>query len=176
MTINAAAPYQTTPIYAKSTPVKTAATGKQVFNVPETVATTPKDSSTLYKELSGKYDVRNAIFKEIVDISNALYEVGEITSMEHGFLIFDFERATNFVKQMASGVPSSFNMYETSADSNGRRDWIAEFGARASANFKYGNLVGYQINSKVHAILQNLMLNKTSESQKGSVYVSIRMT
>ena len=30
---------------------------EQVFNVPETVATSQIDSSTVYEELSGKYDV-----------------------------------------------------------------------------------------------------------------------
>lgn len=51
-------------------------------------------------------------------------------------------------------VSADFSMYETSANSNGQRDWIAEIEARASNNFKYGNLVGYQINSKILAILQ----------------------
>lgn len=156
MTINAVAPYQTTIVYAKSTAVKTVATGEQVFNVPETVATTPKNSSTVYEELSGKYDVRNATFEEVVEISNVLYGAGEISLAEHALITFDYERATNYLKRNAPGVPANFNMYETSADSNGRRDWIAEFGARASSHFKYGNLVGYQTNSKVLAILQKL--------------------
>ncbi|MEK5038493.1 hypothetical protein [Sporosarcina sp. FSL K6-3457] len=156
MTINAVEPYQTTALYAKSTAVKTAATGEQVFNVPKTVATTQKDSSTVYEELSGKYDVRNATFDEIVAISNTLYEAGEISLKEHALITFDYERATNYLKRNAPGVPANFNMYETAANGIGQRDWIAEFGARASSNFKYGNLVGYQTNSKVLAILQKL--------------------
>ena len=156
MTINAVTPYQTTPLYAKSTAVKTAATGGRVFNVPEAVATTQKDSSTVYKDLSRKYDVRNATFEEIVEISNVLYEAGEITLTEHTLITFDYERATNYLKRNTPGVPANFNMHETSANSNGQRDWIAEFGARASSHFKYGNLVGYQTNSKIIAILQKL--------------------
>lgn len=157
MTINAVAPYQTTTVYERSTAVKTATTGEQVFNVPETVATTPKNSSTVYEELSGKYDVRNATFGEVTEIADALYKAGEITLGEVAALTFDYDRATNNLKQHARmPVLADFSMYKTSANGNGQRDWIAEIGARASTNFKYGNLVGYQINSKVLAILQKI--------------------
>ncbi len=157
MAINAVAPYQTTTLYAKINAVKTATTGERVFNVPEAAAVTQKDSSTVYKVLSNKYDVRNATFEEIVEISKALYEAGEISFKEHAVLTFDFGRATDNIKRNAPGyISADFSMYETSANSNGQRDWIAEFGARASSHFKYGNLVGYQTNSKVLAILQKL--------------------
>lgn len=157
MTINATAPYQTTPVYAKSTAVKTAAVGERVFNVPEAVAAKQIDSSTVYKGLSSKYDVRNATFEEIVEISNALHAAGEISLQEHGVLTFDFGRATEYLKRNAPGyVSPQFDMYETSVNSNGQRDWITEFEARASSHFKYGNLVGYQTNSKIHLIMQKL--------------------
>lgn len=155
MNISTVAPYQTTSLYAKNT-AKMATTGERVFTVPEAVATIQKDSSTVYEELSGKYDVGNATFEEVVEISNALYEAGEISLKEHMLITFDFERATNHLKQNAPGVPSNFNMYETAADSNGRRDWIAEFGARASKNLKFGNLIGYESNKKILDILERL--------------------
>lgn len=155
MNINTVASYQTTAFYAKNT-AKMDTTGGRLFNIPETVATTQKDASAIYEELSSKYDARKATFDEIIEISNTLYEAGEISLKEHMLMTFDFERATNDLKQNAPGVPSSFNMCETSADSNGRRDWIAEFGARASKNFKFGNLIGYQSNMKAVAILQRL--------------------
>jgi len=157
MTINAVAPYQTTALYAKSTAVKTATAGEQVFNVPEAGAATQKDSSTVYEELSGKYDIRNATFGEVTEIADALYNAGEITLGELAALTFDYDKATNNIKQHARmPVSADFSMYKTSANSSGQRDWIAEIGARASTNFKHGNLVGYQINSKIHAILQKL--------------------
>lgn len=157
MNISTVAPYQTTTLYAKNTAMKTATTGERVFNVPETVATTQKDSSTVFEELSGKYDVRNATFGEVVEISNALYEAGEISLKEHAVLTFDYDRATNNLKRHSPGyISANFDMYETSANSNGQRDWIAEFGARASKNFKFGNLIGYQSNMKAIDILQRL--------------------
>lgn len=55
----------------------------------------------MYKELSGNYDVRNATFKEVVAISNVLYEAGEIPYKEHSILTFDFGRATDDLKRYA---------------------------------------------------------------------------
>ncbi|MGG0670067.1 hypothetical protein [Sporosarcina koreensis] len=156
MNISTVAPYQTTSLYTKSTAMKMETTGEQVFKVPEAVVITQKDSSIVYEELSSRYDVRNATFGELVELSSALYEAGEISLKEHALITFDYERATNYLKRNAPGVPSNFNMYETSADSNGRRDWIAEFGARASKNFKFGNLIGYQSNMKAVEILERL--------------------
>lgn len=162
MNIGSTASRQPVSFYSENTNVQSESTNKSVFTIDETVenvqdSSSIKDSSNLYKELSSRYDVRNATFKEVVEISNALYEAGEISFKEHTLMTFDFERATNYLKQNAPGVPSSFNMYETPADSNGRRDWIAEFGARASKNLKYGNLIGHQSNQKVHNIFEKLL-------------------
>lgn len=157
MNINTIGSYQSTNLYPKSSTVKTESSGEHLFSIPETVATKQKDSSTLYEELSSKYDVRNATFGELTNISQALYAAGEISLIEHATLTFDYERSTNTLKQHApTSVSSNFSMYETSANSNGQRDWIAEFGARASKDFQFGNLVGYQTKSKILAILQKL--------------------
>lgn len=153
MNISSVTPYQVT----SSQTMKVEASEKRAFKLPEAVATTPeKKPSTIYGELSSQYDVRNATFEEIVELSKALYEVGEISLAEHATLTFDYGRATNYLQQNAPGVPSSFNMYETSADHNGRRDWIAEFEARASKSFQFGNLIGYQSNTKIVELLEGL--------------------
>lgn len=47
-------------------------------------------------------------------------------------------------------------MYETPSNNNGERDWIAEFEARKEKDFKYGNLIGYQIKTKTLNVLQIL--------------------
>ncbi|MBE1554694.1 hypothetical protein [Sporosarcina limicola] len=163
MNIGSIVSHQSVSFYSKKTNVQSESTNKSVFIVDETVenvqnsSSIKKDSSNLYKELSSRYDIRNATFEEVLEISSALYEAGEITSTEHGLMIFDYERATNYLKRNAPGVSSSFNMYETPADSNGRRDWIAEFGARASKSLKYGNLIGHQSNQKVLDIFEKLL-------------------
>lgn len=127
------------------------------FTIPEKEVPAKQDSAELYKELSGNYDIRNPTFEEIIVISNALYAVGEISLKEHSILTFDFGRATDDLKRYAPGyISPSFDMYETATNSNSQRDWIAEIGARASSHFNYGNLVGYQMNSKILAVLQKL--------------------
>ncbi|MFT9817472.1 hypothetical protein [Lysinibacillus sp. NPDC056185] len=109
-----------------------------------------KDSSAIYKELSGRYDVRNATFEEIIEMSEAIYGVGKISLKEHAALTFDYDKATNNLKWRASGyIAADFDMYETFVNSDGQRDWIAEFDTRASKDFKYGNLIGYQSKMKV---------------------------
>lgn len=151
MNISSVTPYQAT----SSQTMKAEASEKRAFKLP--VVTTPeKKPSTIYKEISSKYDVRNATFEEIVELSKALYEVGEISLAEHATLTFDYDRATDNLKRHAPGVPSNFNMYETSADHNGRRDWIAEFEARASKSFQFGHLIGYQSNTKIVELLERL--------------------
>ena len=158
MNVNSVASSQLTSFYTTNANLKLEEVEKPVFLVGETEENVEqKNSSDFYKELADKYDVRNATFGDIVEISNALYEVGEISLKEHAVLTFDFDRATNNLKRHAAGyIPVDFNMHETSANSNGQRDWISEFGARATKDFKYGNLIGYQSNTKVFEILERL--------------------
>lgn len=118
---------------------------------------TQSQREAVWKEISNKYDVRKATFEEVTEISRKLYEAGEITGLEHAIITFDFERATNSLKQYAPGyVPNSFTMYQTAANSNGERDWIAEFEARASKDFQYGQLAAYQTKSKILSVLRKL--------------------
>ncbi|MBD7984102.1 hypothetical protein H9649_05885 [Sporosarcina sp. Sa2YVA2] len=154
MNVHAFSSQQLTSLYSKSRFVKAKEVEEFIFTG-KTVE--QKDSSAIYKGLSDKYDVRNAKFGEIVEISNALYDAGEISLKEHAVLTFDYDRATNNLKRHAPGdIPKDFDMYETSANSNGQRDWISEFGARAAKDFKFGNLIGYQSNTKVLDILERL--------------------
>lgn len=157
MNVNSVSSQQLTSVYSENRNAKTKEIEEFAF-IDKTVENKEqKDSSAIYKGLSDKYDVRNATFGEIVEISNALYDAGEISLKEHAVLTFDFDRATNNLKRNAPGyIPVEFNMHETSANSNGQRDWISEFGARAAKDFKFGNLIGYQSNTKVLEILERL--------------------
>lgn len=86
-----------------------------------------------------------------------LYEAGEISLKEHAVLTFDFEKATSNLKRIAPGLISpNFNMHATSANSSGQRGWILEFWGRETKDFKFGNLIGYQSNTKIFDILERL--------------------
>ncbi|MFF5994936.1 hypothetical protein AAGS61_09285 [Lysinibacillus sp. KU-BSD001] len=114
-------------------------------------------SNEVYKKLSTQYNVRNATFEEIVDIAHALYEADEMTGKEVTILTFDYERATNYMKQHApTPVSADFSMYETVANANGKRDWIEELQARAAKALQYGDLIGYQARQKIANTLKQI--------------------
>lgn len=159
MSVNSIAPHQLTSYYSQNISAKSEEVKKAAFLLSETVENKEeRDSATLYKELSSRYDVRNATFGEIIEISEVLYRTGEISLSEHAALTFDYDRATDNLRRHSSGyiISKDFNLHETSANSNGQRDWIAEFEARASKNFKFGNLLGYESDKKVLDILERL--------------------
>ena len=162
MKINSVSPYQSVS-YTKNTNSKTDFNTTNTFSINqstenEQVAKIQQaNSSNTWEELSDKYDVRNATFGEIIEMSEALYGAGEISLKEHATLTFDYDKATDNLKRHAQGyIAADFNMYETFANSNGQRDWIAEYEARASKDFKYGNLSGYQSKMNVLTLLQRL--------------------
>lgn len=150
-------------IYSKNNNVQREFMNESVFGIEQAVvdaqesSVVKQDSSIIYQELSSQYDVKSATFEELIDISTALYDAGEITLAEHALLTFDNGRAANDLKRFAQGVPSDFSLYETTADSYGRRDWLAEFEARASKNFLHGNIIGYQGNQNALSILERLL-------------------
>ncbi|GKV66484.1 MULTISPECIES: hypothetical protein [unclassified Sporosarcina] len=123
MKLNSIAP-QLTSHYTKHTGLQPEEAEGSAFLVGDTGEyAEPEDSAALYRELAGKYDVRQATFGEIIELSNALYEAGEISLKEHAVLTFDYDRAANNLKRQAPGyVPIDFTMYETVAASNGQRD------------------------------------------------------
>ncbi|WP_153723321.1 hypothetical protein [Sporosarcina cascadiensis] len=158
MILNSIALHQAASHYTRHADLQPEEAEGTVFLVGDTEEyTEPEDSAALYKGLSEKYDVRQATFGEIVEMSNALYEAGEISLKEHAVLTFDYDRAANNLKRQAPGyVPVDFTMFETVAASNGQRDWISEFGARAAKDFKFGNLAGFQSHTKMLDILERL--------------------
>ncbi|WP_425803282.1 hypothetical protein ACHOLT_17565 [Desulfitobacterium sp. Sab5] len=106
------------------------------------------ESADIWKELSGRYDIQNASFSELCDISKKLYAAGQISFLDYGMIIFDPSQ---------SSQPLHFDINVTSANRDGRRDWIAEFEARASAALKFGNTGGYTENRKIAEILSRLV-------------------
>ncbi|GGB58513.1 hypothetical protein GCM10011409_39970 [Lentibacillus populi] len=63
-----------------------------------------KDTSNIWEELSKKYDVTNATFDELKEISMSLYEYGEISFKGHAILTFDFDRGAESLKEEISGL------------------------------------------------------------------------
>lgn len=114
-------------------------------------------SYRVWEELSKDYDVQNATFDEICDISLKLYEAGEITFKDHATLTFDWNRGVKYFRQNLQ-VPVKSDLNLTPANSEGKRDWIAEYEARVKQDWKFGNTLGYHSNLKALDILKRLDL------------------
>lgn len=104
-------------------------------------------NTEIWGELAKEYDIRNASFNELSDISTRLYKAGEISLFGHAMLTFDPSKSPQPVKT---------NIYLTEPSDNGKRDWIAEYEARVAKNLKMGNITGYRVNKNVLKILVRL--------------------
>lgn len=117
-------------------------------------------SINIWEELSTEYNVRNASFDEISNISYKLYQSGEISLGEHAILSFDYDRATNDIIRRTTNsgiyVSPNFSIYATEVKENGKRDWIAEYELRVNRDFKSNNMLGYHNNKKILNILNKL--------------------
>ena len=103
--------------------------------------------SNIWAEIAGEYDIRNASFDELCDISLKLYEAGEISLAEHAFLTFDSSKSPQTIKT---------NVFLTKTDVDGKRDWIAEYQAKVNMDLKTGNMLGYKNNQRLLDILRRL--------------------
>ena len=116
-----------------------------------------ESDEAIFDELADKYDIRNATFEDVKEIGHAVYEAGVMTIKQLMILTFDYDRATQYIKMTTNGQASpNFTMYETASTADGKRDWIAEFTARATKDRQYGNLVGYANKNEIISILQLL--------------------
>jgi len=107
----------------------------------------PNPKIDIYKQITQKYDIRNASHIELREIAKKLYEQGEISLLEHGMLTFELKLPAEVVKN------NPYNYFLTKTDRSGKRDWIAEFEARVQQNKKIGNLQGSILNRKIVDIL-----------------------
>ena len=104
--------------------------------------------SDVWKELAEKFNVQNASFDDIKDISMQLYNEGQINGFECAMLTFDPSESPQSIKP---------NLFLTQADTNGKRDWISEYEARSAQNLKMGNLQSYKNNQRTLEILKKLL-------------------
>jgi len=121
--------------------------------------TASKDASTdIWTELGNKYDPHHATFNELDELAHELYSVGQISLGDLAMMTFDWKRAADDLRKDHPDVVADLNIIP--ADSEGRRDWIAEFGARSKRAFSQGNNVGYIHNQKLANILRQISQEK----------------
>lgn len=101
----------------------------------------------IWSDMAQQIDIRNASFEELCDVSLALYQTGQITLLDHASLTFN----PNQSPQELIG-----NYFMTKVNADGKRDWIAEYEARAARDLKMNNLSGYEYNKDILEILARL--------------------
>ena len=141
--------YQTTPYVSTNIKSNVEDNTKPYFLTQEKVKTEHKTEycSNIWKKLAKNHHIRNASFDELCGISLKLYEAGEISLLDHAILTFDSSKSPQKVRP---------NIFLTKTNIDGKRDWIAEYEARANMNFKKGNIVGYKNYQRVLDILRRL--------------------
>ncbi len=130
-----------------------------VFTVDNSGTASKDTSKDIWAELGNKYDIRHATFDELCEISNKLYSAGQISLGDHAIMTFDWKRAADDLRKDHPDVVADLSLVP--ADSEGRRDWISEFDARAKRAFSQGNNVGYIHNQKLADILRKISLGKS---------------
>lgn len=124
-------------------------------NVEQINSLTQEKNTDILEEISRNYDVRNATFEEICEIARKLNDAGLISDMELGLIVLDCNRLLEQIRPYVKGyLVSDLNL--TPANSEGRRDWIAEFEARKDLDFRINNLLGYKSNKNIYTILKKL--------------------
>lgn len=102
-------------------------------------------NSEIWEELRKEYNILKSSFDELCDMSKRLYQAGQISLFDHAVLTFDPSK---------SPQPIKTNLCLTETDAEGKRDWIAEYEARAARDLKMSNMMGYRVNKNILGILE----------------------
>ena len=110
--------------------------------ISETNRTEPE---SIWRIIASKYDVRSITAEETADLSQKLYDAGEISLLDHAILSFDPDH----------NIPYGTG-FLTQADSMGHRDLITEYQARIDLDNKTGNRKNIVNNGRVLSYLERL--------------------
>lgn len=110
---------------------------------------------SIWHRLASEYDVRSMTAGETSKLSRELYDAGEISLLDHAILSFDGDMGE---------VGTAFL---TKADSNGRRDMLAEFEAKVAMD-KRTNSQNLATDSR---ILQHL--ERLDAARRGPVHATV---
>ncbi|MGS0765211.1 hypothetical protein [Syntrophomonas curvata] len=130
-----------------------------VFTVDNPGTGSKEVSEDIWAELGSRYDIRHATFDELCEVADKLYSAGQISLGDLAIMTFDWKRAADDLRKDHPDVVADLNIIP--ADTEGRRDWIAEFEARAKRAFSQGNDGGYVHNQKLADILLRISREKS---------------
>jgi len=117
-------------------------TGKPSFEISETKQIEPE---SIWRKIASKYDVRSITTEETANLSQELYNAGELSLLDHAILSFDPDH----------NIPYGTG-FLTQADSTGHRDLISEYETRIDIDKKMGNSQSLVNNERVLEYLERL--------------------
>ncbi len=115
---------------------------KSSFGVSETNQIEPV---SIWRKIASKYDVRSISTEETANLSQELYDAGEISLLDHAVLSFDPDH----------NIPYGTG-FLTQADSTGHRDLISEYETRIDMDKKMSNSRSLVNNERVLEYLERL--------------------
>ena len=116
-------------------------------------------NTSVWKELSQKYDITNTSFNELCEISRKLYDAKQISLSDHGSLTV----VNQIIARMQARFNNEVNPFLTvnnklteSTWKNTKINWIEEYEAIMRRNRKNGNITGYNHNKEILDFLNKL--------------------
>ena len=116
---------------------------------------TPIKPESIWRKLASKYDIRSITIEETANLSQELYNAGEISLLDHAILSFD-----------PSHIPYGTG-FLTQADNTGHRDLISEYETRIDMDKKMCNSQSLINNERVYEYLERL-----DAAKRNSIYVT----
>lgn len=95
------------------------------------------------------YNIRNATYEEFCEIVLKLADEGVISRDDASIMMFDPSQSPVASHRM-------FRVCVTPVNQEGRRDWIAEFEARAKQNMEFGHMGFYNRYRRIAQTLRSL--------------------
>lgn len=107
------------------------------------------EPESIWRKLASKYDVHSITMEETANLSQELYDAGEISLLDHAILSFNPDLKLPY----GTG-------FLTQADNKGNHDLISEYENRIEINKKMGNRQSLVNNERVLEYLERLATAK----------------
>jgi len=110
----------------------------------ETSRGNPIEAESIWQKMASAYNVRHITAEETADLSQSLYDAGEISLLDHAILSFDPSR-----------IPYGTG-FLTEGDNTGHHDLISEYETRMNMDQKTGNRQNLVHDQRVYEYLKRL--------------------
>lgn len=110
----------------------------------ETSPGNPIEAESIWQKMASAYDVRHITTEETADLSQSLYDAGEISLLDHALLSFDPSR-----------IPYGTG-FLTEGDNAGHHDLISEYETRMNMDQETGSKQNLVHDQRIYEYLKRL--------------------